>query len=123
VTTSCPEGRLSIRVYGIDAPEMGQKPWGDQSRQGLQALLPSGSVRLAVQDIDRYNRVVAQLYTNDQDVGLEMVRRGYAVVYEQYNRFPIYKQAQIDAKQEQRGVWSAPGAQQRPWEWRKLNPR
>ncbi|NJN45583.1 MAG: hypothetical protein HC808_02805 [Candidatus Competibacteraceae bacterium] len=61
VTALCPEGRLSIRVYGIDAPEMGQNPWGDESRRHLQELLPSGQVRLAVQDIDRYNRVVAQL--------------------------------------------------------------
>jgi endonuclease YncB( thermonuclease family) len=123
VRVSCENGTLSIRVYGIDAPEMGQKPWGDESRQGLQALLPSSSVRLAVQDIDRYNRVVAQLYVSDQDVGLEMVRQGYAAVYEQYNRFPIYQQAQAEAKRGQLGIWATPGAQQTPWEWRKLNPR
>ncbi|MEZ5582455.1 MAG: thermonuclease family protein [Candidatus Competibacteraceae bacterium] len=123
VTTSCPEGKLSVRVYGIDAPEMGQKPWGDESRRRLQELLPNDPIRLAVQDIDRYNRVVAQLYAGNRDVGLEMVRQGHAVVYEQYNRFPSYRQAQTEAKREQRGVWAAPGAQQTPWEWRKLNPR
>jgi micrococcal nuclease len=123
VTTRCEDGKLSIRVFGIDAPEMGQKPWGEQSRQQLQALLPKDSVRLAVKDIDRYDRVVAQLYAGDQDLGLEMVRQGRAVVYAQYNRSPAYREAQAQAKWQRRGVWSTPGAQQTPWEWRKLNPR
>lgn len=123
VTASCDNGKLNVRVFGIDAPEMGQEPWGEQSRRQLQGLLPSAPVQLRVQDTDRYGRVVAQLFAGEQDIGLEMVRQGRAVVYAQYNRSPAYQTAQREAQRDRKGVWAKPGAQQTPWEWRKLNPR
>lgn len=126
VAANCEEGRLTVRVFGIDAPEMGQKPWGDQSRAMLSQLLPPATIRLKVRDIDRYGRVVAQIYHHNQDnldLGLELVRQGGAVVYVQYNNDAAYQTAQLKAKQERLGVWSQAGAQQTPWEWRKLNPR
>jgi endonuclease YncB( thermonuclease family) len=124
VAASCEEGRLTVRVFGIDAPEMGQQPWGDQSRAMLQQLLPNAAIRLKVKDTDRYGRVVAQIYDHNQDdLGLELVRQGGAVVYVQYNDAITYQTAQRQAKQKRLGVWSQAGAQQTPWEWRKLNPR
>jgi endonuclease YncB( thermonuclease family) len=124
VVASCEEGRLTVRVFGIDAPEMGQTPWGDESRTMLRQLLPNAPIRLKVKDTDRYGRVVAQIYNQrNQDLGLEMVRQGGAVVYVQYNDVTTYKTAQLQAKQNRLGVWSQAGVQQAPWEWRKLNPR
>lgn len=123
VVASCEEGRLTVRVFGIDAPEMGQKPWGNQSRDMLRQLLPRGPIQLTVKDRDRYQRVVGQLYDGHQDLGLELVRQGGAVVYTRYNDARAYQTAQVEAKQNRLGVWSKPGAQQEPWEWRKLNPR
>jgi endonuclease YncB( thermonuclease family) len=76
-----------------------------------------------VTDRDRYGRVVARLYQNNQDLGLKLVRQGGAVVYTRYNKSRYYRIAQGEAKREKLGVWSRPGAQQEPWEWRKLNPR
>lgn len=97
----CDNGKLKVRMFGIDAPEMGQKPWGNESRDQLRALLPSGSaLRLQVIDTDRYGRVVARLYSGDQDVGFTMVRQGWAVVYAQYNTSNAYVAAQAQAKSE-----------------------
>ncbi|MFO1429963.1 MAG: thermonuclease family protein [Candidatus Competibacteraceae bacterium] len=124
ITARCPQGKLKVRLFGIDAPEMGQKPWGEQSRELLQGLLPNSHIKLEVMDIDqRYGRVVARILNGYQDVGLEMVRQGGAAVYAQYNNSRAYQVAQNQAKEERLGVWSRPGAQQEPWEWRKLNPR
>lgn len=124
IAASCEEGRLTVRVFGIDAPEIGQKPWGDESRAMLRQLLPNATIRLKVKDTDRYGRVVAQIYDlNQDDLGLKLVRQGGAVVYVQYNNARAYQIAQRQAKQNRRGVWSQAGAQQTPWEWRKLNPR
>ena len=124
VTARCPEGKLKVRLFGIDAPEIGQKPWGEQSRELLRGLLPNPHIKLEVVDLDqRYGRVVARILNGYQDVGLEMVRQGGAAVYEQYNNSRAYQVAQLQAKQDRLGIWSRPGAQQEPWEWRKLNPR
>lgn len=122
VNANCGDGLLKVRVYGIDAPELGQKPWGAQSQALLEQLL-TRSVKLEVVDTDRYGRVVARLYDGNRDLGLEMVRQGGAAVYEAYNDSPAYEYAQQEAKQAKRGIWSRRGGQQEPWEWRRLNPR
>ncbi|MFZ1494967.1 MAG: thermonuclease family protein [Candidatus Competibacter denitrificans] len=124
LVASCPAGEVKVRVFGIDAPEMKQEPWGDRSRESLRGLLPRfGSVSLHVLDQDRYGRTVAQVLAGDRDVGLEMVRQGHAVVYAQYNHSPVYRQAQTEAKQARRGIWAKPGSQQDPATWRRLNLR
>lgn len=123
VAASCEDGKLTVRIFGIDAPELGQKPWGKHSRDLLRNLIPRSPLKLEVTDRDRYGRVVARLYQGNQDVGLELVRQGGAVVYTQYNKSRTYRLAQGEAKRAELGVWSRPGAHQEPWEWRKLNPR
>ena len=124
LTASCPAGEVKVRVFGIDAPEMKQEPWGANSRDALRSLLPRrDSVQLRVQDRDRYGRTVAQVFVGERDVGLEMVRQGRAVMYEQYNDSPAYRQAQAEARQARRGIWEKPGGQQDPATWRRLNPR
>lgn len=124
LTARCPAGEVKVRVFGIDSPEMGQKPWGNAAKQTLQNLLPGRDpIRLQVRDQDRYGRTVAQVLVGDRDVGLEMVRQGQAVMYEQYNKSLVYRQAQNEAQQARRGIWAKPGAQQDPAAWRRLNPR
>jgi len=123
LTARCPGGEVKVRMFGIDAPEMGQKPWGHAAKTALQGLLPDRGIQLRVQDQDRYGRTVAQAFVGDRDVGLEMVRLGQAVMYEQYNNSPAYRQAQNEAKQARRGIWEKSGSQQDPAAWRRLNPR
>lgn len=124
LSASCPDGVVTVRMFGIDAPEMKQEPWGDRSREALRGLLPRfGSVRLRVMDRDRYDRTVAQVFAGESDIGLEMVRQGRAVVYEQYNDSPAYQQAEAEARRARRGIWEKPGGHQDPATWRRLNPR
>ena len=124
LVADCPAGEIKVRVFGIDAPEMKQEPWGDRSREALRGLLPRfGSITLRVMDQDRYSRTVAQVLAGERDVGLEMVRQGRALVYSQYNDSPVYRQVQDEAKQARRGIWAKPGGQQDPAAWRRLNPR
>lgn len=124
LTANCPEGRVKVRVFGIDAPEMGQAPWGERSRDALRSLLANaGSIRLQVVDRDRYQRTVAQVFAGERDIGLEMVRQGRAIVYESYNHSSAYQQAESEARQARRGIWEQSGSQQNPAAWRRLNPR
>ncbi|MFZ4790612.1 MAG: thermonuclease family protein [Candidatus Competibacteraceae bacterium] len=124
LTAGCPEGEVKVRVFGIDAPEMGQQPWGVQSRDAFRSMVNRGdSVRLRVIDQDRYGRTVAQVIAGDRDAGLEMVRQGQAVVYKQYNDSAVYRQAEAEARQAKRGIWERSGSQQDPAAWRRLNPR
>ena len=118
--------KIRVRVWGMDAPEMGQKPWGERSKEALTNLLPkekNDMITIKVRDRDHYQRYVAQLFYQKKDLGLEMVRLGEAVVYQQYNNDPNYYDAEKEAKAAKRGIWSRPGHQQNPAGWRKVNPR
>jgi endonuclease YncB( thermonuclease family) len=124
LTASCPDGKLRVRVWGIDAPETGQQPWGDDSARHLHALLGrSDHIQIQVVDTDRYGRSVARLFIGERDLGWQMVRDGQAVVYDQYNDSQGYYDAQSEARDERLGVWAEPGDHQDPAAWRRLNPR
>ncbi len=114
--------RLTIRLACIDAPEMAQKHYGEQSRALLASLVPIGSeVSLRVVDTDRYGRTVAEIIRGGQNVNLRMVRRGQAFAYRQYlsNCEPTaYLGAERGAEVDRLGVWSVPGGIQRPWDFR-----
>lgn len=114
--------QVTIRLACIDAPEMAQGPYGQQSRALLTSLAPVGSdVTLKVVDTDRYGRTVAEISSGGQNVNLRMVRRGQAFAYRQYlsNCEPTaYLGAERGAETDHLGVWSIPGGIQRPWEFR-----
>lgn len=122
LTADCPPGQVKVRMFGIDAPEMKQKPWGVRSRDALRDLVAGhDTVTLKVKDQDRYGRTVAQVFAGKLDTGLELVRQGRAVVYRQYNKSPVYLKTEREAKQARRGIWEKPGKQQDPAAWRRLN--
>jgi endonuclease YncB( thermonuclease family) len=123
LTVGCDQGRLKVRVWGIDAPEKGQKPWGDDARNFLSHLISGKAIQVQVVDKDRYGRVVARLFLGEQDIGLSMIDKGKAIVYEQYNNSRTYRETQVIAQNQKRGIWSEPGAQQDPAGWRKMHAR
>ena len=40
LTASCPEGEVKVRMFGIDTPEMGQKPWGTSRETRCASYCP-----------------------------------------------------------------------------------
>lgn len=76
---------MTVRIACIDAPEMSDKPFGQISKDELTGLLKQKVVTLEVKGKDRFGRTVAEVFRRDGlDVGLEMVKRGYATVYDKY---------------------------------------
>jgi len=72
--------KLKIRLYGIDAPETQKgkitgEPFSNDSRNYLTTLVSQRSVRIEIRDIDRYRRMVAILWLEEQNVNLETPRR------------------------------------------------
>jgi len=123
VQARCGWHRYAIRVWGIDAPELSQAPWGEQAHERLRELAADRLLQARVRDRDRYGRLVAQLYDGEQDLGLSLVAEGYATVYERYNRQGNYLAAREAARAQHLGIWAQSGLQQRPWVWRRQHPR
>jgi endonuclease YncB( thermonuclease family) len=111
--------QVRVRLYGIDAPESRQ-PYGTRAQQELSALAFRQKVRVVVEDTDRYGRTVGRVWAGALDVNAELVRRGAAWVYPQYNRDPALPRLEAEARQAQRGLWALNASErQQPWTWRR----
>ena len=111
-----------VRLHGIDAPECSM-PFGPQAQQFLVNLTQGRTMQMATKGRDRYGRTAATLAVNGQDVGLAIVRSGFAWRDGRYDRpsFAVqttpYADAQREAQMEALGLWSSP-MPSAPWVWR-----
>ncbi len=123
LSVTCGTQHHEVRLYCIDAPELAQGRWGKTSRASLQRFTGQ-SIKLNIQDKDRYGRLVAEV-TNAEGINLNLTQleSGQAAMYHRYCKRKDYQTAEQKARQSQRGIWSKPGEQQRPWNYRRKHPR
>lgn len=120
------QGRTErIRLYGIDAPESGQKG-GPEATAFARDLLLLQSVSLSVKNRDRYGRAVSLVKLKDGRIAnAELVREGHAWVYRDYCREALcasWLMLEYQAKKQGRGLWRD-GNPLPPWKWRRSKPR
>jgi micrococcal nuclease len=104
-----------VRLLGIDAPELSQKPYGKQSQGALAAMIPVGSTVQLEQDVqaqDRNGRPAGVRVANGRLVNWEMVRGGWVVTLTyapnvQY--VDALRKAAKEAEQEELGLWATDG--------------
>jgi endonuclease YncB( thermonuclease family) len=101
---------VRVRLAEIDAPESGQ-PYGARAKQALSDLTYGRQVRVAVVDIDRYDRVVGRVHAGSRDVNAEMVRQGAAWVFVRFSRDPaLSPMARPSARPPERAPLARPPA-------------
>jgi len=111
-----------VRYLGIDAPEThilrdghwvdAPKPFGLEATEFNRSMVEGKMVRLEydAEHYDKYNRLLAYIYVDDKLVNAEMLREGFACVF---NKSPNVKHAdefinlQREARQARRGMWGA----------------
>ena len=99
----------TVRLIGIDAPELSQ-PGGVLSREYLAHLLLGKPITLekGSEDRDNYNRKLRFVYINGLCINEEMIRQGYAEA-RYLPESPIreyYLQLEIQAEITRAGLWS-----------------
>lgn len=113
-----------IRLFGIDAPEMGQHCTDGQGKSYrcgqraafvLDARIGEGIVTCEVKDRDRYERKVAICRVFGEDLGAWMVGLGWALAYRTFST--RYVPAEGLAQQRKAELWG--GTFEPPWEWRR----
>jgi len=108
--------KLSIRLRGIDAPELGQ-PYGLESKEALQGLLASVPVTLDKPQKGKYGRYVATVFAGKIWVNKAMIAGGHAWC-DQVNAFDsVLYATEHEAKQRSLGLWSTQDPVP-PWVWR-----
>lgn len=110
---------LSIRLKGVDAPEMQQTceraghryRCGAAAKEALIGKIGANPIECRLAGRDRYQRSLAYCRVEGQDLGAWLVEEGLAVGYGDYER--------EEARARQRGVGLWAGSFERPSEWRR----
>lgn len=119
----------TIRLAGIDAPEIGQ-PYGAESAAELNAILFDAVNRLRPLLLDgtqrdKYGRTLGRFYIDLGQAGMidvngELVSRGAAWVYRRFDFPANYAALEHQARVRGAGLWSFLGGPLvAPWDWRQ----
>ena len=115
---------LPVRLYGIDAPDLGQfclsargrsYDCGAVARDMLERLIGTRQVQCSIFSVLTNDDQVGACAVDGHDLAAAMVIRGWA--------FPVpslatrYESLESRAQSARAGVWS--GRAERPWNWRR----
>jgi predicted dehydrogenase len=106
------------------APEKSQA-FGQRAKQAMSELVFGKDVTLQFHTVDRYGRIVAMVFVDRKDVGLELIKKGLAWAYSKYlpeaslEIQQSYTAAESAARAVRIGLWSDGNEPVPPWEWRK----
>ncbi len=105
-----------VRLEGIDCPELKQA-YGDSAKMATVALCFEKRVRVEKVGVDTYGRTLAFVYVNDVCINKELLRKGLAWHYKDFNNDPELAQLETEARAKKIGLWSQadPVA---PWDFR-----
>lgn len=116
---------IGIRIAGVDAPEAAhfgkpEQPYAREALEWLRGEVLHKYVRAYPYRRDQYERVVCTVYKRKwvffrTDVGLQMLKRGLATVYEAKfgsefgDQEEKYREVEAKAKKQGVGMWKEPG--------------
>ncbi|MDR6969293.1 endonuclease YncB(thermonuclease family) [Flavobacterium arsenatis] len=108
----------TIRLAHVDCPEKKQ-PFSNNAKQ-LASDLCFGKTVKVVSDgtVDRYKRLIAEIYVGKKCVNQQLVQNGMAWHYKKYSKSTHYANLEILARKNKVGLW-ADKEPMAPWEWRK----
>ena len=118
---------ITVRLYGIDAPEAGQ-PYSRLAADALERMLNMpGALLLEVQHIDSYGRQVGLLYYErhgrKRSVNRQMIYAGYAYAYTWYGGKELgFWAVERYARRRRAGLWRSDrnrAGYDRPWHYRR----
>ena len=120
-----------VRLIGIDAPELGQEPWGRKAKRHLKKLISESrwvvNVEFDVEQRDKYGRLLGYLWSKNGGILINerMIEDGYAVLYTASPNVRYadrFIEAQKKAQLKSVGIWGKKGLTQNPSLWRKDHP-
>lgn len=129
ITIMVNDHKERIRLLGIDTPEKKQPVWGPAAKDFTTRLVMGQEVRVEtdVEQRDRYGRVLGYVYVGRTFVNLELVRRGYAMLYTSppnVAHTDEFLSAQQEARLAGRNIWNpSNGLTQTPYEFRHKGKR
>lgn len=114
----------SVRLYGIDAPEIGQTclsrlgrryDCGGVARAVLEDMIGTRPVQCSIHSVLANDDRIGTCYVEGRDLAGAMVLSGWA--YPQRSLSNLYAAEEARAQSARAGLWA--GRAERPWFWRR----
>ena len=117
--------KKKIRFSGIDTPEITQVcnrngeviECGIEAKELLTNKISNNKVKCVKEGVDRYKRILAECFVNNQSLSKYLVREGYAFAYRKYST--KYIPDEDYAKKNKKGMWAM--TFEYPWDYRRKN--
>ena len=112
-----------IRFSGIDTPELKQKcikngvknSCGITAKKLLTKIIGNNNVDCVSEGQDKYNRILAECFVNNESLSSYLVKSGYAFAYRKYSKKFIDDEDY--ARTNKLGMWSMQF--EYPWDFRR----
>lgn len=108
---------VKVRLIHIDSPERGQA-FGTRASQALGDMADGQTVEVVGTSKDRYGRTLGDVRHEGRSINLELVRRGFAWAYVDFEPPAEYVAAESEARAARRGLWVDPSPMS-PWTYRQ----
>tara|TARA_Y100001949_G_C15723670_1_gene216284 strand:+ start:57 stop:521 length:465 start_codon:yes stop_codon:yes gene_type:complete len=116
---------IKYRFSGIDTPEINQTCTKDEEivfcglivKKRLIEKIGNQIPNCITEGTDRYNRIIAECFVNNESLSKYLVRNGYAFAYRKYSKKFIVDEDY--ARKNKLGLWQMKF--QYPWDYRKTN--
>jgi micrococcal nuclease len=115
VTVLAGQTPYKVRLNGIDAPERGQA-FSQKAKQALADKVFGKSVKVEWKKLDRYQRILGEIYLGARWINHEMVVVGLAWRYKHSTDAELGR-AEAAARAARRGLWIDPEPAP-PWDYR-----
>ena len=123
--------KITVRLAGIDAPETSKimndpgQPYGQRAMKHLAILVANQTVDVKSYGFDGDGRVLGEVFFEDRNINLEMVKAGLAEVSRGKPAAGLdlgpYRKAEAEAKAAKRGIWVQGDQYKSPREWRRTH--
>ena len=109
--------QYKVRLQHIDCPETAQD-FGSKAKQALSKKVFGKVVTIKFEEMDRYKRILGDVYVGKEWINLEMVQEGMAWHYKYYSKDDVMAAAETKARATKAGIWSMPDPTP-PWDFRR----
>jgi micrococcal nuclease len=108
---------LGVKAFSTKPDKDAVSPFGKAAMTELERILRDQPIRVMLHStpMDRYGRILAELFIVDQNVSLNLIQQGLGLVYSAYP-FPsmaLYLHEQELARSERKGLWAVPEVAER----------
>ena len=125
------EKEITIRLVGIDAPEISRKkhlpgqPFCLKAKEYLSTLVLNKVVNIKFYGKDESGKSLGEIFAEKVNINIEMISAGLAEVYRGkpvYNlEVNTYRDAERKAKEAVKGIWELRDQYFSPWDWREMH--